>query len=1195
MQVFKKRWQRWGAGVAGALGVYALAGGWLLPRLIKSELPALVASELERKASVADVRFNPFTLRLSLQQLALTETNDAPLFSLEQLEVELQWRSLLRRAWCLGDIRLVGPQLQLAIAPDGSFNISQLLATLDKHKKDEADSGMPRLVVGHFTLEQGKVVMQDRHAGYRETFAPIDFTLNNLSTLPDDNGDYTLSADAALGGKLRWKGTASLNPISASGELALENVALAGLSSYLKPFVRMGVSAGRLSASLPYQLRYQNGLVAAGLNGASVGLADLALHQQGVTAPFARVKKFDISGVDLDLAKQTLSIGGIGLHGGALALRRDARGMLDLAGLAVPAPASAPAAKAAEQKTGAAAMKAATPAPWKVQLKQLDLDGVALSAIDESVQPALKVNAAQLALHLNLQAQTGQQGMQLQLADGRLALDNLQLQSGAATPFKLARLALEQGAVDLAARRASVGKLVFDGGQLDLSRDSKGQFLLLQALPLAKNDGQPSQPAARTAAAFSASAKPSGRTATAPAWTANIKRVEFNRFGARYDDAASGIKANVQDFRLALNDVSSDLARAVSFDTALKVREGGQLQAQGKLVPASGAVEADLKLNKLAIAPVQPMLAKYLRLKIGSGAISTQGHLHVGAGTGKDPALRYDGGLDFDELVLNEDDGDRFAHWKLLRAEKLAFSLKPDLLDIGELRLVEPDATLIIENDRSFNAARLLVPQSQLLPEATTPAVAAGAGTPAAAAAAAHATTNAAAATPFPLKIRRLRLQNAKLAFTDLSLRPQFGAKMYELNGVITGLSTRADASSQVEIDGRVDEYGSTRIRGKLNPFVLADNTDLSVIFKNVDMVSASPYSMKFAGYRIAEGKISLDLQYKVRHGQLEGNNQIVLDKLTLGERIDSPDAMHLPLELALAILKDSNGRIELGVPVSGDLNDPQFSYGAVVWKAIGNIMSKIVTSPFRALGSLFGISGDELEAISFDAGSATLLPPEREKLKQVAQILAKKPQLQLSVPGQYGEALDGAALRQQAVRRTVLQRAGVTLAADEAAGPLDIGQRKVRSALRDLYAERFGSAALDQQKKAAEAAASASVKGGAVAGTGNPAGGGQGAQAQNGAEQKLPVLQRMAKLVQGEPQVADASAFYQQLQQRLEQQQALPADALRQLGTQRAQSILAALKEAGVAPEAAKAVAAQAVDARGEQSLPLKLQLSAK
>jgi hypothetical protein len=139
---------------------------------------------------------------------------------------------------------------------------------------------------------------------------------------------------------------------------------------------------------------------------------------------------------------------------------------------------------------------------------------------------------------------------------------------------------------------------------------------------------------------------------------------------------------------------------------------------------------------------------------------------------------------------------------------------------------------------------------------------------------------------------------------------------------------------------------------------------------------------MKFAGYKIASGKISLDLNYKVRNGQLEGDNQVVIDQLTLGERVDSPDALKLPLELAIAILKDSNGRIDLGLPVSGSLDDPQFSYGAVIWKAVVNVLTRIVTAPFRALGALFGGDGAKLEAIDFDPGSAAILPPEREKLR---------------------------------------------------------------------------------------------------------------------------------------------------------------------------------------------------------------------
>ena len=1142
-KVLAIRWKRWGIGAVGAVGVYAVAGAWLLPSVIKSQLPKFVETELERKATLGEVSFNPFTLRLEAKEFRLTEANGAPLFGVDALAVEMQWRSLLRRAWSFAEISVTKPAVQLAIAPDGKFNIAAFMETLDKRKKDDSDSGMPRLVIEHFSLEQGRVDMDDRHAGYKDTYVPITFSLNNLSTLPDENGDYTLSADAGQGGKLRWKGASSLNPIGGSGLLSLENVALPGMARYLKSFARVEVTAGRLSAKLPYKFAYGNGKLDASLTGAGLALNDLSVKRDGAAEAFVNLTQFDVSDVGVDLLKRSVSVGGLHVNGGALALRRDARGEIDLAGLAVPAP--------AKPATVAVARKDAD-GGWKVDFKQVALDGFALKAIDETVKPALKANADNLKLKLQAQLD----GDKISIADAAFSVDHLALTSGTMAPLTLAQLGFEGGALDLAARRATLARLYADGGQLDLSRDAKGRFMFLDRLP---------KPGAASATA--PAAKPAAEAAP---WVASIQLVELSKFGARYDDAGSGIKANLQNFNLKLTDAGTDLKKALAFEGGVGLREGGQLTAKGKVVPATGAVDAKLKLAKLAISPVQPLLAKFVKLKIADGSISAQGRLRTGAGGKANPVLRYDGSFEVAELELNELDNDHFAHWKSVRADKLALSLSPDLLDVAELRVVEPNAILIIDNDRSFNAGRLLVKQSESAEPVPTPAPAA---------------KPAVASEPFPVRVRRVRLQNAKLDFADLSLRPQFGAKIYELSGIVTGLSSKRDARSQIELDGRVDEFGLARVRGQLNPFVPADNTDLNVVFKNVDMVSASPYSMKFAGYKIAQGKISLDLEYKIRDSQLEGNNKIVLDKLTLGERIDSPDALNLPLELALAILKDSDGRIDLGVPVSGNMNDPQFSYGAVVWKAIGNIMTKVVTSPFRALGNLFGVSGDKLESIDFDAGGDIVLPPEREKLQQVAQILARKPQLKLSVPGQYNEAADGAALRAQALRRVVATRAEIKLASGEQAGPLDIGQRKVRGALRDLYTERFGAAELDKQKKAAEAAA------GPVAARSTE---GSAGFADDAAQKKLPILQRLGKLVQGEPQVADASAFYASLQERLEQHQPLPADALPQLGARRAAAIMAALKEAGMAPASAQATAPVTTAGGAGKPIALKLGLSA-
>jgi hypothetical protein len=1136
------RWKRWVVGAAAFFAVYTVAGFWLVPLLIKNQVPKFGQTELARQATVGEVSFNPYTLRLEAQDLRLTEADGAPLFAIGKLAAELQWRSLVRRAWSFAEIRITAPSANLAISTSGKFNLAELLATLEHRAREVSTAtSLPRLIIGSFALEQGKLELRDRRAGYANSFSSIDFALTNFSTLPDQNDTYTFSADSATGGKVRWKGEASVNPIRGSGELTLENVPLRGLAVYLKSYTRATLAAGQLAATLPYRFSYSDGKLEASLAGARLALRDLALaHEGGASDSFATLTRLDVSGISADLMRRQTTVDELRADGGKLAVRRDAKGELDLANLLVTA--AGPAATAGQP---------VVINNWKLGVKQAIFDQVAISAVDETVSPPLKLSADKAQLRLQLAAEQVGADFKLTVADAAFSLADLALASGTQTPFKLAQLGFTDGAVDLSARRASLGRLYAEGGQLQLARDPKGQLNILGMLPKFGAAGQ------------------QGASPAAPAraqWIAVAKSVELSKFGAEVEDQGTGAKIHVQDLAVKLEGAGSDFTQPVKFDAGLSLREGGQLSAHGKVVPASGALAADVLVKQLQLAPLEPLLGEYVKLKIAGGSVSAQGRLTTSAGGAKSPRLRYVGGLDIASLVLNEESGELFAAWKSAGTDKLTASLAPDLLEIAELRVVEADAKLIIENDRSFNAARLLVrpAASDATDKAPTPAQPTG--------------------DPFPVRIQRLRLQDAKLDFADLSLRPQFGAKIYELNGLVTGLSSSRDSRSRIELDGRVEEFGLVRVRGELNPFAPSDNTEVNVVFKNVDMVPVSPYSMKFAGYKIAEGKISLDLQYKVRNSQLEGANQIVIDKLTLGERVDSPDALKLPLELAIAILKDSEGRIELGLPVSGNMSDPQFSYGAVVWKAIGSVLTKIVSAPFRALGGMLGVSGEKLEVIDFDPGSDRVLPPEREKLKQVAQLLSKRPQLKLSVPGQYSEAADGAALKARAVRIEIAKRAGIKLEAGEDPGPLDLRARAVRGALRDLYAERFGAAELDKQKKAAES--------GATVLAGAPA-----AKEPNSepARENLPLWQRAALLVQGEPQVADASAFYHKLQERLDQNQPLAADALTQLGAQRASAILAAMKEAGVDPARALAAPPEKVTSEVGKPVPLKLGLAAR
>jgi outer membrane protein OmpA-like peptidoglycan-associated protein len=245
---------------------------------------------------------------------------------------------------------------------------------------------------------------------------------------------------------------------------------------------------------------------------------------------------------------------------------------------------------------------------------------------------------------------------------------------------------------------------------------------------------------------------------------------------------------------------------------------------------------------------------------------------------------------------------------------------------------------------------------------------------------------------------------------------------------------------------------------------------NVKATFRNVELTSMTPYSAKFAGYRIASGKLDADLEYFIQQRQLKGDNKIIIDQLTLGERVESPTATKLPLELAIALLKDADGKIDLGLPVSGSLDDPQFSIGGLVWKVLVNVLTKIVTAPFRALGALLGVESSQLEGISFDPGSDALLPPEKAKLGQVATALDKRPQLKVGIRPVYATQ-DADAIRSVRIRRELATRAGFKLKEGEDPGPLDASDPKNQKLIQSLFVERFGKDELGRVTESVEKA----------------------------------------------------------------------------------------------------------------------------
>jgi outer membrane protein OmpA-like peptidoglycan-associated protein len=253
-------------------------------------------------------------------------------------------------------------------------------------------------------------------------------------------------------------------------------------------------------------------------------------------------------------------------------------------------------------------------------------------------------------------------------------------------------------------------------------------------------------------------------------------------------------------------------------------------------------------------------------------------------------------------------------------------------------------------------------------------------------------------------------------------------------------------------------------VDGALSAFQPKVFTDIKVNFRNVPMPTLSPYSATFAGRRIQSGTMDVDLQYKINQSALEGENRVILQQVQLGERVEAPGVTRLPLDLAIAILSDEEGRIDLALPVRGNVDRPEFSYGHLIWQALVTVITKVATSPFRALGALFGDGDpDQLQTVVFEAGSDIVRPPEQAKLKQVAEALGKRPRLKVTVQGAYDPKVDGEALRSLAIRQDLARRLDIKLKPGEDPGPVAFDQAKTQRELEAMLTERGGEKSMEE------------------------------------------------------------------------------------------------------------------------------------
>jgi hypothetical protein len=468
-------------------------------------------------------------------------------------------------------------------------------------------------------------------------------------------------------------------------------------------------------------------------------------------------------------------------------------------------------------------------------------------------------------------------------------------------------------------------------------------------------------------------------------------------------------------------------------------------------------LDGSVSFKDLPLAPFVTLLPANEKLLTKKGSVSAELKLKTNS-----RGWAILGDLDFAELAIYESkEKAPLLSWKkayfskfeldFLEKEKKRFSIQ-------ELVLTQPSARFSIGKDKFSNFRRLFMKnQAETSP---VPATSSSLGS---------AKTSAPPVVPkpsgkpaFEVDIKAIKVNQGRMYFSDASIRSGFRTNINNLNGSLLGVSNVPGQYATIALDGAVDKSGSLRARGQASFEDPRRNSDVSLSFKNLPLHSINPYAMTFAGYQIDDGRIDVDLRYTAKDGQLLGKNRFVIRKIKLGEEVPDFKGVRLPISLAIAVLEDSDGMIDVNIPIKGNVDSPEFSVGHLFWQALRNVLSSIVTAPFRALASLMGEEG--FDGIYTATGESVITPPEQEKLEKVAKLLEKKVNAVVEFYGTYDPQIDRQELARVNADRAILLAAGFKLKDTEPLPNPSLSDPRIQSGLKSAYGSQVGRIKLAQQ-----------------------------------------------------------------------------------------------------------------------------------
>lgn len=1023
--------------LAGLLLIYTLAGFLGVPYALKNTLPAKL-KDMNASLSVAEAKFNPFTFELNVTRPELNTT--APLFSAEQIDVKLKPFSLFKKLAEVDILRLESPSVNIARDKNGTLNLAAFLGESNANSTENNETSSINFALNSTKIIGGSFAYSDESLKqpFSAKFEGINYEISGINTEQNSAGKHVFDANSTLAQKLDWQGGIDLAPLRVYGELSLKDFNVRPVALSFIDTQDLRINGALINAKTSYELSADGGVIKAALKNAALNLKSFEAQLDGqnlsleeldlpaieVNADVSEKRSFaaDISEIKFKntsfKGEAQANLNSLNLSG--VALKADINEKGDINASAALKALGVSGINLTEKSVGEIKLKDANASELDAKIKGQNIAaslknltlGTASAPVGKNSAASLEkliINAPKFTLENNASA----------ASIGEVKVQKIALKTKNKELATIAEIGVKDADFDLAKTALRIESVSINKPKFATDIKENGELSAISELGL---NGE-------KASAKKSSAKKPAKSQKTAEKTASKKSQKTEQKSAK--NMESGFKFSVKTFSVTgadigvthifegqkiahkfdglninLQNISENLAAPVSAKIDMKSSQKLNLALKGKITPEPLNIEADVKLSDANLPRYFVYAKNYLDASLKSGELNAEINVKYAAD------VTVSGKANIANIELADGSGDKVFAFKNLKLSKISFA--KNFLNLERVTLSAPFLKAHLNKERELNLSSLVKKsESEKAQKADAKQVAPKNEKP------------VEAAKPqkkegeFDFAIKNILVENGDVDFSDASLFMPFATKITKLEGVLMDIdSTRPTMGT---FEGVVGKSGFSKIGLKLLPYDPKKSTEVKFSFKDIDLVDVTPYSGQFLGYKIEKGKLNLTLNYDVKDSKLNGSNVVNLDTLTLGEKVESKDAVNLPLSLAISILSDQNNQINIDLPVTGDLNDPDFKYGGIVWEAVKKLFADITLAPFRFLGNMLGLSSKDLNTIDFMPANVELIVSEQAKIADFIKLTTAKPKMKLSITPAYSD-VDVTALKNAKLNEKISQ-----------------------------------------------------------------------------------------------------------------------------------------------------------------------------